>query len=245
MIPFLITAWTKPWVRYAVAALAIAGLLLSARAYYIHHGKTLGREEQKTESNQDDANRQAADRTATNELLKRYATALDASNAKTERLMLMTQQLVAANADLARRRNDQAAAVAKIPDSELHSYVIDVLKLRRPEDKTPGYLPVEERAIAKCVSEFPTCQEQVTKLNETVNSQADTIKSGLESASIQTTQYDTLAAYTNRLEGSYVDLYNRWPQKRNWLLTIVTAGVKGKPRPMGRPEPFKLQGATK
>lgn len=140
------------------------------------------------------------------------------------------------------QRKAATSAVAATSDGDLHAFTIRSLNLRAKTDLTPGYISVEERAIANAVVDDPVCRQQADvddpqKMNQMQN--ANNIQ--LTQLATAKDRYDFLAGYTTRLEGFYVTAYNAAEKNTgNKFLRVITFGIKGKPNKVSLPDPLQL-----
>lgn len=115
---------------------------------------------------------------------------------------------------LAGQRKEANATLAKIPDSELHTHIVQQLALRPLTDTTPGYLPSEERAISQCLTNQPLCEENNTLLNKQIAElQIQTHETGGKYNSLLV-NYQAVLGYTGKLEQHYTVLYNTFAAKK-------------------------------
>lgn len=117
-------------------------------------------------------------------------------------------------ASLAGRQKEADNSLAKVPDSELHSRIVQQLAVRPPADATPGYLPNEERAIAQCLSNEPICEDRGTLLNKQIAELELQTHSTGEKYDALLTNYQAVLGYTGKLEAHYAQLYNSFAAKK-------------------------------
>jgi len=211
MLPLALLA--NKWVLRA-GAVAVAGL-----AFWIwlaaHDRKV--REDEKEQAgakwSQQLEQGRAADRKATEEKITQWQGLYEQAQARAAAAESMGRELARAVATIQQQRTQAFETVTRMPDSALHAYIIDQLRLRAPGDVTPCYTPSEERAIAKAIVDGPLCQKQ----SETMSHQIDSLKEQQAAQQDQITalgsKYDALAGYATRLEATYTTLFNAWPRR--------------------------------
>lgn len=238
----MILAWlTSVWGKRVILAAAVLGLLLGARWYYIQEGVKRGREAAATDARAQIEQNRVADRKEVENIYVQSAKQLEDARARFQMAQDALKRFSDVILQLSAKRAAEATYIAKIPDSSLHEHNIQVLGLRAPNDSTPGYLFPEERAIATCLSDHPLCEEQNKTLAAQVRSATDSTKALADQISTLKERDTALIGYANKVEHSYVDLYNSIPRKRNWFLTIITFGLRGKPKPLKMPSPLELE----
>lgn len=241
MIAALIALWGSIWFRRAVLLAGVLGVLFVARSHYISIGKQQGHAEAAIQEQISSEQQRIQARAELTKVLDDSAAQLETANRRFEQ----ARQLVAAQQDVILRlqgqRVQQAKEVAQIPDSNLHEYVVHNLGLRPIADLKAGYYPIEERAIADCLTQRPLCEQQQTALSKEVSGQAEQLRNVNVKLDAIQKQAQGVTAYANSVEHLYVELYNAFPRKRNWFLTIITLGIAGKPKALGMPEPIELQ----
>lgn len=241
MIPTLVALWGSIWFRRALVVVGIAGALYVARWHYISVGKQQGHAEAAVQEQTTSEQQRIQARTELTKVLDASAAELEAANRRFEQ----AKQLAAVQNDLIIRlqgqRVQQAKAVAQLPDSDLHPYIIHNLGLRPVQDTAAGYYPVEERAVADCLTQRPLCEQQQLALSKEVSAQAVQLSGLTDKIDALTKQSKGVTDYANSVEHLYVELYNDFPRKRNWFLTIITFGIAGKPKLLSMPDPIELQ----
>lgn len=115
---------------------------------------------------------------------------------------------------LAGQRKQADAALAKIPDSELHAHNVQQLALRPPSDSTPGYLPAEERAISSCLTNQPLCEENNGLLGKQVSELQIQTRQAAGKYDSLLTNYGAVLGYTAKLEKHYATLYDAFAAKK-------------------------------
>lgn len=105
-------------------------------------------------------------------------------------------------------------------------------------------LPAEQlQSLQTLLRDYPLLQKENDLLTQRVTAgdqQAAALKGQVIAVHEQREAWRTWAV---QVEGHYVVCYNSLPRKRNWLLTIVTFGILGKPAKLNMPDPaaFGLQ----
>jgi hypothetical protein len=228
LVPFLGNKWAK----LGIEAALVGALVLGIRAYFLAEGKRNGRDEAAQSQQQDLERARQQDRRDMQSVIdKTNGTLADAEKqhrAADEAL----QRLAGILGDLARQRRAGESKVAAIADSDLHGYVLGALNLRAIGDKSPGYLPVEERALAGCVTQYPLCQKQVETEKEKLALEQ---KNTAASDQVGTARLEAIKAkdaYIGQLEAKFAALYNLHPPKFRsprclWLWRCGTRKVSG------------------
>jgi uncharacterized protein YlxW (UPF0749 family) len=168
------------------------------------------------------------------------------SSAQAQQFAALAQKLGAQVATLAGQRQQATATVDRLPDSELRPSIIAGLGLRPPGNSTPGYTPAEERALARCVADYPLCQKQAAALGDQVNDlagqiaatrqQVQAIRDQATAAERKTAE---LAGYAHDLEGFYAEAFNALPRHRTagqFLCGLVTFFQACKPARINLPK---------
>jgi len=147
----------------------------------------------------------------------------------------------AATAQMLSGAQQQAAReVAAIPESELHASNRRALG----ESGEAAYSGEDERKITACLVERPLCEKRSVALGQQVDGLQEQLAGEQKARGLEQQQYQELAGYTGELEKGYVQLYNGLPRKRNWVVTMVTLGVKGKAKRLGIPGMEELRAAA-
>lgn len=230
----------NPWTRRigAVAAIGIALWWYGARQRA--QGRAEGQQQAGAEWSQELEKARAADRAETEKQLQRWESVYQEAQARAAAAESLGRELARAVASIQQQRTQAVHTVSALPDSGLRPYIIQTLGLRAVGDDTPGFIPSEERAIAKCVADQPLCakqvetqREQIAKLEEGQAAQQDQIAALNQ-------KYDALADYSTRLEATYTAIWNAWPRKRRSpkCLWIWKCG-KGPKIPTPDPETLK------
>ncbi len=209
LIPFFGSKWGKLGLEVGLVLL----LALGIRAYFLAEGKRAGKDEAAQTQQQDLEKARQQDRKDMQSVVDRANGALVDAEKQREASADALRQLAGVLVDLSKQRSAGDTKVAALPDSDLHGYVVSSLNLRGVGDKTPGYLPVEERSLAGCVTQYPLCQKQLTaEQDRTAAEQTRTAAGDRVSAA----QLETLKAkdgYIAQLEEKFAALYNLHPPK--------------------------------
>ncbi len=209
LVPFLGNKWAKLGIEVAL----LAALALGIRAYFLAEGKRAGRDEAAQSQQQELEKARQQDRKDMQSVVDKTNSALADAEKQRQSANDTLQTLAGILGDLAKQRTAGQDKVAALPDSDLHGYIVGALNLRAAGDKSAGYLPAEERAMAGCVTQYPLCQKQVqTEEDKVLAEQKNTAASDQISAA----RLDTLKAkdaYIAQLEAEFAALYNLHPPK--------------------------------
>ncbi len=242
MIASLIGFVTSKTGMYVVGGIATVGLLLGVRSHFIHQGQLEGQQTATdTMTAQRDKERQQ-DRDQLAEIVKQANSTIAAAQAQLAEASQREQAASQAIRALAVQRTQAQATVNGLKDSDLHDFIVGPkgLALRPSTDRTPGYNPAEERALASCVSDYPLCKDTTDKQANQIASINDKVDALQKQQNAMQAKYDALATYTNTVERDYTDLYNSFPRKGNTFLRILTFGLAGKPKKLTAPDPKVL-----
>ena len=99
--------------------------------------------------------------------------------------------------------------------------------------KGAGYSDDEERAIAGCLAERPLCEQKSAALTDANAALKEQAEDAGKARDLQQQEYQSLAQYTGDLERDYAQLYNAIPRGRNWAVSVLTLGMKGKAKKLG------------
>lgn len=227
---------------YTIGGIAIVGGLLVARSHFIHQGQLEGQQTATDAMTAQREKERQQDREQLDATLKRADLTIAAAQAQlqaaTEREQAASQAIKA----LAVQRTQAQATVNGLKDTDLHDFIVGPkgLGIRQEMDKTPGYNPAEERALATCVSDYPLCKDTTDKQASQIASINDKVDAMQKQLTALQGKYDALAAYTTTVERDYTDLYNAFPRKGNAFVRIVTFGLAGKPKKIPTPDPKVL-----
>lgn len=142
------------------------------------------------------------------------------------------------NSELDRARQETAFArlrVGKLSDDQLFADVRAQLGMVPPTDTTPFTAP-ELREIDVRVSEHPLLVKQNGILTQTIAAEEAKLAAKLDELKAVQSQRDSAILAFNQLTGHYTVAYNAL-RKRNWFLTIITAGIAGGPHKLSIPPP--------
>jgi hypothetical protein len=218
--------------------------------YQLHKAKEAGKEEGKQQVAQqvksDSEKELSQDRkdylaklNESNTFLKQAQNDLKASEAREKAL-----QTVIVN--ISQQKAAAADKLSKTPDSGLHAMNVQAMNLRDPGDQAPGYLAIEERAIAKCLTvDRPACEaddqarkQDVRELRQQVANLEGQVKEWDK-------KFDDLGKYAGQVETEYTRIFNVFPNKGNRLVALITLGHKGRPKKLPFPDPKDLLNGKK
>ena len=235
---------TSKWgLRISAGVLVLTALFFWGRAQK-NAGKEEGKQEAAQETKESLEQMRQADRAQTQQQLEGLRELIDQYKEAFNESQQRQAQLAQANALLSQQRQTVQEGVTKLPDSELHSYIVQQLGLRPVGDRAQGYSFAEERELAKCVSDRPLCIQQVEKQRQQIAELQEGQRAQGQEIKAQQQRFDLLGAYTDRLQGYYVTLYNLYPKKKRsakclWLFRC------GKEKPLPTPEPITLTNPVK
>lgn len=226
------------WRIFAIAIILLAmaiGLGRYGHARYVA-GHLAGAREQLDA----DAKQYGAEIAARDAALK----AASAQEAEFTRQMSESAQMVAKLSarikNLAQESLDAHAIVSKIPDNLLFSDIrhkLGLVDAILPEPFTPG----EMREIDQRVTQHPILIRQVTSLTDQTAALSNQLKATEGQRDSIKEEREAWKDFAARVQAHYVACYNAFPRHRNWPLTIVTFGLKGKPRHLDLPKPGDLR----
>jgi hypothetical protein len=136
-------------------------------------------------------------------------------------------------------RVEAVRTVQQVADNALHGYNVGQLAIRSGSDTTPCYLPAEERAIATTITQYPLCQKQVEAQNAQIAEVKTQVVALIEKTAALETKFETLSAYTSRLEGYYATVWNLIPSKRRGGKCLWLWNCSKRP-PLPVPAPIDL-----
>ena len=243
MIPLLPLLTSKWGLRISAGVLVLTALFFWGRAQK-NAGKEEGKQEAAQETKESLEQMRQADRAQTQQQLEGLRELIDQYKEAFNESQQRQAQLAQANALLSQQRQTVAEGVTKLPDSELHSYIVQQLGLRPVGDRAQGYSFAEERELAKCVSDRPLCIQQVEKQRQQIAELQEGQRTQGEQLKAQQQRFDVLVGYTDRVEGYYTTLWNLFPKKKRsakclWLFRC------GKEKPLPTPEPITLTNPVK
>lgn len=231
----------SPIARKIGMGILVIILLLGLRAKFIADGKRQGREDAGRELIESNEKERQAEREVMLAKVAEADKAREEAQARYEAALARESEMAATVRDLARRRQDAGQAVTRIPDAGLHSVITDSLALRPKGDATPGYFAIEERELARCLADRPLCQQQADALGAQVGELHQQVTALSDKQRATDAKVEAFATYTVQLESHYTALWNAFPKKRNWPLSIVTFGLLGKPKRLPTPDPADLR----
>lgn len=201
------------WGRRCLLLLVICIAAFAIREHYIHQGEKKQVVVEQQSTLKDTTAQTNDDRAVLLEGLKAATTALNSASASIAASQAQQQVLVGQLAQLSGQRVAADNTLKKLPDSALHGFVTTKLALRPPTDDTPGYQPVEERAIAQCVTDEPLCEAGKALLQKQNDQKDVELKAQDEKDAAVRESYSLLADFSTKLEGHYVTLYNAFAAK--------------------------------
>lgn len=152
---------------------------------------------------------------------------------------------------LQKLRNQQDAAIVKIPDSDLARDIQIKLGVRNAGDFTPGFTPLEMRAIDGAVTDSANIQKQNDLLQQKTDQMGQklaALEGAIDGAQKQvaaiTTERDIAVTRWNAAMVAYQEMYNEFPRNRSLgqkLCRVVTFGVACRPKNLKLPAPEDLK----
>jgi hypothetical protein len=230
------------WVRRAALVLCVVLVLLGLREHLVRVGERKGMQAEQSRSVVEGEQARSQER---QNAVSRIGL-LQEQIGKLERQSEALAAVVArnnANAQLgSAQRIEAAASVAAIPSASLHLANVKALAAAGVSDSGGGvYSPDEERAIAACLADRPLCQKQNVALSAANEGLQQQVLGEQKALGFEQQRYDVLAGYTGDLEREYVRMYNAIPKNRNWVLSVVTLGLKGRPKRLAVPSLEELR----
>lgn len=230
----------SPLARKIGLGILVVVLLLGIRAKFIADGKRQGREDAGRELIEANETERQKEREVMLAKVAEADKAREEAQARYEAALTRESEMAATVRDLARRRQDVAQSVSRVPDAGLHTVIVDSLALRSKSDSTPGYFPIEERELARCLIDRPLCQKQNDALSGQIQELQVQVKALQDSQRATDAKASASIEWGGQMEKHYTDLYNAFPRRRNWPLTILTLGIRGKPKRLPTPDPADL-----
>ncbi len=209
LIPFLGNKWARLGIEVAI----IAALALGIRAYFLAEGRRAGRDEAAQSQQQELEKARQQDRKDMQAVVDKANGVLADAEKQHQAADDALQKLAGILGDLAKQRTAGEGKVSALPDSDLHGYVVGALNLRAASDKSPGYLPVEERALAECVTQYPLCQKQVQAEEEKIAAEQKNTDASNQTAAARLDAMQAKDTYIDQLESKFAELYNLHPPK--------------------------------
>lgn len=152
---------------------------------------------------------------------------------------------------LQKLRAQQDAAISRIPDSDLLQDIRGKLAIRKPGDLTPGFTPLELRALDGAVTDSVNIQEQndtLQKKTDEMTTKLTALSGAIDGAQRQvqalTTERDIAVTRWNAAMVAYTEAYNEFPRNRGVgakLCRVVTFGFVCKPKSLKLPAPEDLK----
>ncbi len=231
------------WVRRAAMVVGVLLLLLMVRQHYVDLGEHKGEQKQQaTTADENEQSRAGERRDVLAELteLRGQIAALDARGQALAGVALKS----AATAQAAAMQQTAAIeGVAAVPAADLHAHNVQALaQAGIAAAKGAGYSDEEERAIAGCLAERPLCEQKAAALGDANAALKEQAEDAGKARDLEQQEYQSLAQYTGDLEKDYAQLYNAVPRGRNWAVSVLTLGLKGKAKKLGVPSVGELKG---
>lgn len=244
--------------RYCILAVLVLITAVAVIAHYRARAIQLGEdnqkaqdlEQQKTSLLQDNAN-------AKDQLAHAQSDAVAAGLQTKQAMDLATRAQVVIDGlssqmgTLQQLRAQQDAAIVKIPDSDLARDIQTKLGIRHTGDSTPGFTPLEMRAIDGAVTDSANLQKQNDALQQKTDEmfQKQTALAGeIDGAQKQVTaisaQRDIAVGQWNAAMAAYTEAYNEFPRNRSLgqkMCRVATFGLACKPKKLKLPAPEDLK----
>jgi hypothetical protein len=230
------------WVRRAALWLCVVLVLLGLREHLVRIGERKGMQAEQSRSALEGEQVRSQER----------QNAVSRIGSLQEQIAVLARQsealaaVVARNSSTAKlesaQRVEAAASVAALPSASLHLANVKALATAGVSDSGGGvYSPDEERAIAACLVDRPLCQKQNVALSAANEGLQQQVLGEQKARGSEQQRYDVLAGYTGDLEREYVRMYNAVPKNRNWVLSVLTLGLKGRPKRLAVPSLEELR----
>jgi hypothetical protein len=218
------------WVRRGLLAVGVLALLWMVREHYVQLGEARGKEAQAVASAQEGEQQREAQRKDAVDEVAVLRAEIAAMDARGEALARAVQTSIAAAQQLAGARAQAEQQVMGIPAGDLHA------SNRKALGEMDGaYSEDDERKIAACLADRPLCERQSAALSDANTNLQQELALERKARGAQQQQFQALMGYTGALEQQYVNVYNTLPRKRNWWLSVVTLGFKGKAKKLSVP----------
>lgn len=215
MITILTGLLASRWGKCVLEAVILCGLVFGAYKMAEH----VGRDRQKAA---DDQAQQVANETSRkdavalkDQLVQQANSKADAAEQRAQLAQQEYTQLAGLVASLTQKSEAGRQQVSAVADSDLHADVVAKLALRRPGDGTPGYLPLEERAIDNTITQYPIEVEKNHALAEEVQKKSDQAQAESDVADARQAAFAADESYIAVLGKYYAELFNQHaPHKR-------------------------------
>jgi len=209
LVPFLGNKWAKLGIEVAL----VAALALGIRAYFLAEGKRAGRDEAAQSQQQELEKARQQDRKDMQSVVDKANGALADAAKQRQSAKDTLQKLAGFLGDLAKQHTAGESKVAALPDADLHGYVVSALNLRAAGDNSAGYLPVAERALAGCVTQYPLCQKQIQTEEEKIAAEQKNTAASDQVGAARLDAIKAKDAYIAQLESAFATLYNLQPPR--------------------------------
>jgi hypothetical protein len=225
------------WVRRALLLVAVAIALFGVREHYVHMGERRGAaNEQVKSATEGESARTEERKDAVSEIaaLKTELIALERGSAAA---MATAKQAGESAQQFAARQEQARAQVESAPTASLHTINLQALG----GASGAVYDAEQEREIASCLAQRPLCEKRAGALEDANRALQQAIADAVQARELQQRQYESLSAYTGQLERHYTALYNNVPRRRNWTVSVITLGLRGKSKKLAVPKLEELK----
>lgn len=230
----------SPLGKWTLIVVGLCALVLGIYAYGHHAGAQAGAQSAKAEQMEVDRKQYEA----VVEQHKQFVQDSQQRDAQwseiAERQATTVTQLQGALKTMEVQRNATQTRIAGMSDPAIFADLITRLAVRAPTDTTTSLHPEELRKMDAIAADYSDLKRELVNVQDTLdatNAKADAIQKRYENCAQANVE---LTSYSTNLEGYYVRAYNAVPKRRNILLTIVTFGLKGKPKKLSLPSPQEV-----
>jgi|GEM_PF-5483341 len=243
MISILTGLLASKWGKYALEAVLVIGLVFGAYKAAEH----IGRDAQKAaDERQEQIANEAARKDAAalkDELVQQADAKASEAEQRAQEAQQQYTELAALVASLTQKSDAGRQQVSALADSDLHADIVAKLGIRKPADRTPGYLPAEERSIDNTVTQYPIELEKNDALTKEVDAKADQVQAVTDLADARQAAFEADESYIAVLGKYYAQLFNQHAPHRRaakclylWGCGRVTVNLDPPGRLTGRKE---------
>ena len=229
------------WFRRAAAVVACVAACGLVREHYVRLGEQRGQQTETLRAADDAQAAQASERKEVVAAIGELKAKIGAMDAQSEAARVRAKAAADAATTAKASGDAVAASVAAIPAEALHAANVKALGGGSAEAET--YSEEQERGIASCLAEKPACESETKALGEERDALEEQVASVQRARVLQQQQTAAVTEYAGTLERNYTSLYNALEatKRRNWLVTVVTFGMKGKRKKLAVPRLEELK----
>jgi hypothetical protein len=225
------------WVRRALLLVAVAVALFAVREHYVHLGERRGAVNEQVKAATEGESARTEERKNTVSEIAALKAELSALERSSVAAMATARQAGESAQQFAARQEQAKAQVESTPTASLHGDNMQMLGGAAGATYDAG----QEREIASCLAQRPLCEKRAGALEDANRALQQAVSDAERARELQQRQYESLADYTGQLERHYTALYNDVPRRRNWAVSVLTLGLRGKPKRLAVPKIEELK----